>query len=68
MGDELLVAKHDWEGSKNGKSYIQRLIQHGIDDPASHLDSVRGELEEIFEQGPQKADSNGKGSGKGNDD
>ena len=45
MGDELLVAKHDWEGSKNGKTYIQRLIQIGIDDPTSHLDSVRGELE-----------------------
>jgi hypothetical protein len=68
IGDALLVAKHDWEGSKNGKTYIQRLIQIGIDDPTSHLDSVRGELEEIFEQGPQKADSKEKGSDKGTAD
>jgi hypothetical protein len=65
MGDALLVAKHDWEGSKNGKTYIQRLIQLGIDDPASHLDRVRGKLEKIFEQGLQKAGSKEKGINKG---
>lgn len=65
MGDALLVAKHDWEGSINGNSYIQRFIQLGIDDPTCYLDSVRGKLEEIFQQGLQKADSKEKGSGKG---
>lgn len=47
---DLVKARNDWKGSKNGQAYLGRLADLGVRRTAADLDPLRGELEAIFER------------------
>jgi len=47
---DLVKARNDWKGSKNGEAYLGRLAELGVKRTAADLDPLRSELEAIFER------------------
>lgn len=47
---DLVKARNDWKGSKNGETYLGRLAELGVKRTAADLDPLRSELEAIFER------------------
>lgn len=47
---EIVKARNDWKGAKDGRAYLERLEQLLGRNPSSELDPVRGQLEEIFKR------------------
>ena len=48
---EIITARNDWTQEREGRAYLERLVDLGIADPAARLDRVRGELEGILKEG-----------------
>ena len=48
---EIITARNDWTQEREGRAYLERLVNLGIADPATRLDRVRGELEGILKEG-----------------
>ena len=46
---EITKARNDWKESKNGQTYIRRLIDILGSDPSGHLNNVRSQLEKELE-------------------
>ena len=47
---DLVKARNDWKGSKNGEAYLGRLAELGVKRTAADLNPLRSELEAIFER------------------
>ena len=67
FGYEARITKaiNDWRKTPDGRTYLARLAELGVTRSGPDFDSIRGELETIFEEGLSKAEAKAKGKGKG---
>tara|TARA_Y100000310_G_scaffold48435_2_gene44914 strand:+ start:12861 stop:16208 length:3348 start_codon:yes stop_codon:yes gene_type:complete len=67
FGYEARITKaiNDWRKTPDGRTYLARLADLGVTRSGTDFDSIRGELETIFEEGLSKAEAKAKGKGKG---
>jgi len=48
---EIIVARNDWTQDREGRAYLERLVDLGVADPAAKLDPLRSQFETVYKEG-----------------
>lgn len=48
---EIIVARNDWTQDREGRAYLERLVNLGVADPAAKLDPLRSQFETVYKEG-----------------